>query len=107
LKGKLFIGIIVFSVDDSSLTDAFSQYGTVTSARIVTDKTSGRSRGFGFVEMANDTEASAAINGMNGKALDGRELAVSEAKPKAPGEARGGYSQRSRSSSSGGGGRRY
>jgi len=106
MGNKLFIGNISFSVDDSSLTDAFSQYGTVTSARVVTDKHSGRSRGFGFVEMSSDAEATAAIEGLNGKDFSGRELAVSEAKPQAPREGGGGYGDRSSGGGGGGGGGR-
>ena len=87
---KLYIGNLSFSVDDQSLADLFAQFGTVESARIITDRESGRSKGFAFVEMSSDTEASAAIEKLNGSEFSGRALNVSEAKPMAPRENRGG-----------------
>lgn len=102
MGNKLFIGNISFSVDDSALNELFAGFGTVSSARVVTDKHSGRSRGFGFVEMGSDSEASAAINGLNGKDVAGREMSVSEAKPQAPRENSYG-SQRSGGGGQGGG----
>jgi len=99
LGNKLFIGNIAFSLDDSALNTLFSEHGTVQSARIVTDKHSGRSRGFGFVEMGTDSEAQAAIMAINGKQVDGREIAVSVAKPQAPREGGFGGGQRSSGSS--------
>lgn len=87
---KLYIGNLSFSVDDQSLADLFSQHGTVESARIITDRDSGRSKGFAFVEMATDSEATAAIEKLNGFEFSGRSLNVSEAKPMAPRENRGG-----------------
>lgn len=86
---KLYIGNLSFNVDDQSLTDLFSQHGTVESARIITDRDTGRSKGFAFVEMATDSEASAAIEKLNGYDFSGRNLNVSEAKPMAPRENRG------------------
>lgn len=98
---KIYIGNLSFSVDDQSLSDLFSQFGNVESARIITDRDSGRSKGFAFVEMSTDSEASAAIEKLNGTDFSGRALNVSEAKPMAPRENRGG----GRGGFGGGGGR--
>lgn len=87
---KLYVGGINFSTTDEALREAFSQAGTVESATIIMDRDSGRSKGFGFVEMATDAEATAAIEMFNGKELDGRRLTVSEARPMAERPARGG-----------------
>ncbi|MCO5144284.1 MAG: RNA-binding protein [Oligoflexia bacterium] len=87
---KLFIGNLNFTINDSSLSEIFSPFGTVESAKVITDRDSGRSKGFGFVEMSSSTEASEAIDGLNGKDIEGRALAVSIAKPMAPRENRGG-----------------
>jgi len=87
---KLYIGNISFSVDDQSLTDLFAQFGQVESARIITDRETGRSKGFAFVEMSTDAEATTAIEKLNGYELSGRALNVSEAKPMAPRDNRGG-----------------
>ncbi len=87
---KLYVGNLPFSATDQSLGDAFSQCGTVESAKIITDRDTGRSKGFGFVEMSSDAEASAAISRLNGADYDGRTLTVNEAKPMAPRENRGG-----------------
>ncbi len=81
---KLYVGNLSFSTNDAGLRAAFEQFGAVASAQVVTDRDTGRSRGFGFVEMPNDAEAQAAIQGMNGKGLDGRDLTVNEAKPREP-----------------------
>ncbi len=101
---KLYVGNLAFEVTDEDLQAAFSTYGTVTSATVVKDAFSGRSRGFGFVELPTDTEAKAAIQGLNGKELKGRTLIVNEARPREAGGprggGRGGYG-------GGGGGRRY
>lgn len=78
---KLFVGNISFQSTDESIHQAFSQAGTVVSAMIMKDKFSGRSRGFGFVEMATEEEAKAAIDMWNGKDLDGRAIVVNEARP--------------------------
>ena len=78
---KLYIGGLSYNTTEDALRDAFSQVGTVTSATIIMDKMSGRSRGFGFVEMSTDEEAEAAIEMWNGKELDGRTLTVNEARP--------------------------
>ncbi len=79
---KLFIGSLSFGTTDEQLKDFFSQAGAVDSAVVITDKFSGRSRGFGFVEMPNDEEAQKAIETLNGRELDGRTIVVNEAKPR-------------------------
>jgi RNA recognition motif-containing protein len=87
---KLYVGNLSFSVTDQTLSDAFSAFGTVESAKIITDRDTGRSKGFGFVEMGSEDEANKAINSMNGKDFEGRAVTVNEAKPMAPREDRGG-----------------
>jgi RNA recognition motif-containing protein len=87
---KLFVGNLSFSTTDQSLQDAFSQFGSVESAKIITDRVTGRSRGFGFVEMASPDEAKSAIDKLNGTPLDGRNLTVSEARPSEGGGGGGG-----------------
>lgn len=87
---KLYVGNLSFSMTEQSLADAFAQCGTVESAKIIMDRDTGRSKGFGFVEMSSDAEASAAIAKFNGTELEGRALTVNEAKPMAPRENRGG-----------------
>jgi RNA recognition motif-containing protein len=79
---KLYVGNLAYSVRDESLHQAFSQFGTVTSAKVMMDRDTGRSKGFGFVEMGSDAEAQSAINGMNGQALEGRAIVVNEARPR-------------------------
>lgn len=79
---KLYVGNLPYSTDDNSLKDFFSEAGTVASAVVITDRMSGRSKGFGFVEMEDDSEADKAIADFNGKELDGRELVVNEARPR-------------------------
>lgn len=81
---KLYIGNLSYSVDASQLTDLFGQVGTVDTANVITDRDTGRSKGFAFVEMTDDSEAQAAIEKFNGQDLDGRAMNVSEAKPQAP-----------------------
>ena len=91
---KLYVGNLSFKTTGDSLRDLFSQAGTVESASIIEDRETGRSRGFGFVEMATPEEAAAAIERFNGKEIDGRALTVNEAKPKTDrggGGGRGGY----------------
>jgi RNA recognition motif-containing protein len=87
---KLYVGNLPFSATDSSLSEAFLACGTVTSSKIITDRDSGRSKGFGFVEMSTEQEAQDAINKLNGADWDGRPMTVNEAKPMAPRESRGG-----------------
>ncbi len=79
---KLFIGSLSWGVDDNALQEAFEQAGTVVSAKVITDRMTGRSRGFGFVEMATPEEAEAAIEMWNEKEIDGRKIIVNEAKPR-------------------------
>jgi cold-inducible RNA-binding protein len=92
MGNKLYVGNLPYSVRDNDLQQAFSQFGTVTSAKVMMERDTGRSKGFGFVEMGNDAEAQAAINGMNGQPLSGRSLVVNEARPMEPRPPRsGGY----------------
>ena len=91
----LYVGNLPYSVDERSLESSFGQVGTVTSCRVVTDRDSGRSKGFGFVEMSSDEEANSAIEKMDGTELDGRAIRVSEAREKTSNNRGGG----SRSSS--------
>lgn len=81
---KLFVGGLSWNTTDQTLRDLFAQAGTVVSAQVITDKFSGRSRGFGFVEMATPEEAQAAMQKLNGQTLDERTITVSEARPQAP-----------------------
>jgi RNA recognition motif-containing protein len=81
---KLYVGNLPFSATDSSLADAFTACGTVESSKIITDRDTGRSKGFGFVEMSSDAEAQAAISKFNGADWDGRPMTVNEAKPMVP-----------------------
>ncbi len=97
---KLYVGGISYNTTQAGLEEAFGRAGQVTSASIIMDKMSGRSKGFGFVEMANDDEAMAAIDMYNGKELDGRRITVNEARPKED------RPQRSFSNNRGGGGGR-
>ncbi len=82
MGNKLYVGNLAYSVRDESLQQAFSQYGHVASAKVMMDRDTGRSKGFGFVEMGSDAEAQAAINGMNGQPLEGRAIVVNEARPR-------------------------
>ena len=79
---NIYVGNLAWSVKDQDLQDLFAQHGEVTSARVMTDRDSGRSRGFGFVEMADDASAQAAIDALNSSEVDGRALRVNEAKPR-------------------------
>ena len=89
MGNKLFVGNLSFSVSDQTLADTFSHCGTVQSAKVITDRETGRSKGFGFVEMASDSEAQAAIQRFNGAEENGRAMTVNIAKPMAPRENRG------------------
>ena len=86
----IYVGNLAYSTNDESLRVAFSAYGEVTSARVVSDRMTGRSKGFGFVEMPDRAQAQAAIDALNGKELDGRTLRVNESQPKPREERRGG-----------------
>ena len=112
MGNKLYVGNLSYSATEQSLTDLFSQCGTVNSAKLINDRDTGRSKGFGFVEMSNDEEAQAAIAKFDGQDNDGRAMKVNEAKPMEPrrgggggggggGRGRGGYG------GGGGGGGRY
>jgi cold-inducible RNA-binding protein len=89
---NLYVGNLSYSVTDEELNQLFSQFGRVDSARVIIDRDSGRSKGFGFVEMADDNEAQAAIDALNGKENNGRVINVNEAKPRT--EDRGGFRPR-------------
>ncbi len=107
MASKLFVGSLAYAVTDDTLEEFFKQAGNVVSAKVIIDRDTGRSKGFGFVEMETDDEAKAAIDQLNGKELEGREIAVNEARPQQPRENRsygGGGGGRS---DYGGGGRRY
>lgn len=92
MGNKLYVGNLPYGVRDNDLEQAFSQYGSVTSAKVMMERDTGRSKGFGFVEMGSDSEAQAAIQGMNGQSLGGRSLVVNEARPMEPRPPRsGGY----------------
>lgn len=82
MGNKLYVGNLAYSVRDDDLQQAFAQFGNVSSAKVMMDRETGRSKGFGFVEMASDAEAQSAINGMNGQPLDGRAVVVNEARPR-------------------------
>ena len=90
---KLYVGNLAYSVTDSVLQQLFEAHGSVVSAQVIMDRDTGRSKGFGFVEMGSDQEAQAAIAAMNGKEVDGRALTVNEAKPREDrgGGGRGGF----------------
>ncbi len=81
MGNKLYVGNLPYSVRDNDLEQSFSQFGSVTSAKVMMERDTGRSKGFGFVEMGSDAEAQAAINGMNGQPLGGRACVVNEARP--------------------------
>ncbi len=81
MGNKLYVGNLPYSVRDQDLEQAFGQFGAVTSAKVMMERDTGRSKGFGFVEMGSDEEAQAAINGMNGQPLGGRNVVVNEARP--------------------------
>ena len=83
---KLYVGNLPYSIDDAQLESQFAAFGKVESARVITDRDTGRSKGFGFVEMASDDEANKAIESLNGQGMGGRNLTVSEARPQAPRE---------------------
>ena len=111
MGNKLYVGNLAYSVRDESLQQAFGQFGSVTSAKVMMDRDTGRSKGFGFVEMGSDAEAQAAINGMNGQALEGRAIVVNEARPREErpggfggggGGSRGGFGGGGRSGGGGG-----
>ena len=102
---KLYVGNLTYGVTDSDLQRMFEAHGTVQSAQVIKDRDTGRSKGFGFVEMGSDQEAQAAITALNGKEVDGRSLTVNEARPKTEGGGGRGGSGGGRGGYGGGGGR--
>src|SRR6187455_2394548 len=111
MGSKLYVGNLSYNATGSDLEQLFSQHGTVQSAEVIADRDSGRSKGFGFVQMGSDQEAQAAISALNGQEQDGRALTVNEAKPREPrsgggGGGGGGYGG-GNSRGGSGGGRRY
>ena len=107
MGNKLYVGNLPYSVRDSDLEQAFGQFGTVTSAKVMMERDTGRSKGFGFVEMASDADAQSAINGMNGQPMGGRGIVVNEARPMEPRPPRsggGGFGGGGGGGRSGGGG---
>jgi len=87
---KLYVGNLAYSVGDADMKTTFEEYGTVDSATVIMDRDSGRSKGFGFVEMSDDSEAKAAMAGLDGKDVDGRAMKVNEARPREDRGSRGG-----------------
>ncbi len=104
MGNRLYVGNLSYNTTEAELRDAFAQHGEVVSAQLVTDRMTGQARGFGFVEMANSTDAQKAIDGMNGAQLGGRTLTVNEARERTQGGGGGGGGDRG--GRSGGGGRR-
>ena len=104
MGNKLYVGNLPFAATDDSLRELFAQAGAVNSATIITDRDTGRSKGFGFVEMSSDQEAADAITKFNGTNFEGRTITVNEARPKAPREGGGGGGGRDRGGRGGGGG---
>ena len=105
MGNKLYVGNLPYSFRDSDMEQAFAQYGTVTSAKVMMERDTGRSKGFGFVEMGSDEEAQAAIKGMNGQQIGGRGLVVNEARPMEQRPRTGGYGGGGGGYGGGGGGR--
>ena len=94
---KMYVGNLAYSTTNDSLAQIFSEFGEVASATVIMDRDTGRSKGFGFVEMSNQQECQAAISALNGKDVGGRQLTVNEARPREErGGSRGGFSGRSR-----------
>lgn len=94
MASKLYVGSLSYGVDDNKLKELFAEFGTVVSAQVIVDRDSNQSKGFGFVEMSTEDEAKAAIKALNGKDVDGREIVVNEARPKAE-HAGGSFGRRS------------
>jgi RNA recognition motif-containing protein len=106
MSSKIYVGGLPYSVTEGQLQEIFSAHGTVESARVISDKLTGRSRGFGFVEMSSGAEAQKAIDALNGTELEGRTLTVNEARPQAPRPGGGGGGGRGGFGGRGGGGGR-
>ena len=100
---NIFVGSLPFSIDEADLRESFEVYGAVSSVKIITDKFTGRSKGFGFVEMENDAEAEKAIQELNGATVDGRTIVVNKSEPKPEGERRSFNNNRSGGGYNGGG----
>lgn len=100
---NIYVGNLSWNLKDQDLSNLFATHGEVVSAKIVNDKFTGRSKGFGFVEMSNDEEAQAAITALNGTEVDGRNIVVNESRPKQEGGGGGGYKKRSFGGGGGGG----
>jgi len=108
MSKKLYVGNLNFSMGSQDLEELFGAYGQVTSATVIMDRDTNRSKGFGFVEMANDSEAAAAIAALNGKEFNGRALTVNEARPREEGaRPRGGFGGGNRGGGNRGGGGNY
>ncbi|HBB68181.1 MAG: RNA-binding protein [Elusimicrobia bacterium GWA2_56_46] len=113
MSKRIYVGGLPFSANDEQLSAVFASHGSVTSAKVITDKFSGQSRGFGFVEMSNDAEAMAAIEKLNGSDMEGRKLTVNEARPMeardggSRGGSRGGFGGGRGGRDGGGGGNRW
>src|SRR3954469_12897043 len=107
MGNKLYVGNLPYSVRDSDLEQAFGEFGAVTSAKVMMERDTGRSKGFGFVEMGSDQEAQAAISGMNGQPLGGRAVVVNEARPMESRPRAGGYGGGGGGGYGGGGGGGY
>ncbi|MER2557120.1 MAG: RNA-binding protein [Candidatus Competibacter denitrificans] len=101
---KLYVGNLSYNISNSDLENLFTAHGTVRSAQVIMDRDTGRSKGFGFVEMGTDQEAQAAISALNGKPIEGRNLTVNEARPPQQGSGGGGYGGGGGKRSGGGGG---
>lgn len=101
---NIYVGNLSWNLKDQDLSNLFASHGEVVSAKIVLDKFTNRSKGFGFVEMANDDQAQAAIAALNGTEVDGRNIVVNESRPKPEGGGGGGFKKRSFGSGGGGGG---
>src|ERR1044071_7160748 len=104
LKMNIYVGNLSWNLKDQDLSNLFASHGEVVSAKSVTDKFTNRSKGFGFVEMANDDQAQAAITALNGSEVDGRNIVVNESRPKPEGGGGGGFKKRSFGGGGGGGG---
>jgi RNA recognition motif-containing protein len=91
---NIYVGNLSWNLKDQDLSNLFAQHGEVSSAKVITDKFTGRSKGFGFVEMPNDDQAQAAIAALNGSEVDGRSIVVNESRPKSEGGGGGGYKKR-------------
>jgi RNA recognition motif-containing protein len=107
MGNRIYVGNLPYSVHDEQLQERFGEFGTVNSAKVMMDRDTGRSKGFGFVEMGTDSEAAAAIRGMNGQSIDGRALVVNEARPREDRPGGGGGGGRGGYGGGGGGGGGY